>query len=108
VLLSYLANCSFVFLVVAVWAALQLWCWLQAARRVEHIAGHRAGAEGYAGKLLSRRCMTHFHLPAITSHAVHLLSVTYLTSLATDLLAVAEMLPVCEEGKMVCACRHGL
>lgn len=28
----------------------QLWCWVQAAQRVEYVAGHRAGAKGYTGK----------------------------------------------------------
>lgn len=31
--------------------AVQLWCWVQAAQRIEFIAGHRAGAKGYTGEL---------------------------------------------------------
>lgn len=29
----------------------QTWCWLEAAKRQEYIAGHRAGAKGYTGGL---------------------------------------------------------
>jgi hypothetical protein len=31
--------------------AVQTWCWLEAAKRNEYIAGHRAGAKGYTGGL---------------------------------------------------------
>jgi hypothetical protein len=43
----------------------QLWCWVQAARRIEYVAGHRAGAKGYTGA----RCASSVVWTRSTAHA---------------------------------------
>lgn len=48
-LASHLLSCSMVLLLALLLGCLQLWCWFEAAQRVEYIRGHRAGAHGYDG-----------------------------------------------------------
>jgi hypothetical protein len=48
-LASHLLSCSMALLVALLLGGLQLWCWFEAAQRVEYIRGHRAGAHGYDG-----------------------------------------------------------
>lgn len=47
--LSRAASVSIAWPLGALVAALYGWCGLMAARRIEYIAGHRAGAKGFAG-----------------------------------------------------------
>jgi hypothetical protein len=54
-LTSHLLSCSSVLLIALLLIALQLWCWFEAAQRVEYIRGHRAGAHGYDGALMRDR-----------------------------------------------------
>lgn len=55
-LASHLLSCSMVLLLALLLGCLQLWCWFEAAQRVEYIRGHRAGAHGYDGALAGH-CM---------------------------------------------------
>jgi hypothetical protein len=50
-LASHVLSCSMVLLLGLLFGCLQLWCWCEAAQRVEYIRGHRAGAHGYSGAL---------------------------------------------------------
>eukprot|EP00882_Tetradesmus_deserticola_P012427 GHRQ01013170.1.p1 GENE.GHRQ01013170.1~~GHRQ01013170.1.p1 ORF type:complete len:344 (+),score=111.83 GHRQ01013170.1:127-1158(+) len=49
-LASRVLDCSVALLLGLLFGCLQLWCWCNAAQRVEYIRGHRAGAHGYDGQ----------------------------------------------------------